>query len=47
MTASLAGMPARVSVGPGIGGVGGWAGAILAVAVLGALAWWVSRRRRR
>ncbi len=46
MTASLTGLPAS-SNGPGIGGVGGWAAAILAVAVRGALTWWVSRRRRR
>ncbi len=47
MTHALTTTATRVSVGPGIGGFGGWLAAALVVAVLGAVAWWASRRRSR
>lgn len=47
MTHALTTTATRVSLGPGMGGLGGWGAAALVVAVLGTVAWWASHGRRR
>lgn len=47
MNLALTSLPARVGVGPGMGGLGGWLAAILLVAAVTGVALWVSTRKRR
>ncbi|MEO7131535.1 MAG: hypothetical protein ABIZ07_09200 [Dermatophilaceae bacterium] len=46
-TSSPATLPLAMGVGPGFGGFLGWAAAFVVLAVLIALAWWSTHRRRR
>ena len=46
-TFHLATLPLAIDVGPGFGGFLGWAAAFVVLAVLIALAWWSTYRRRR
>ncbi len=43
----LATLPLAIDAGPGFGGSLGWAAAFVVLAVLIALAWWSTHRRRR